>query len=713
MAGDVTAKRGFSVGSDTNWVFWDVDFRDIRKDDSYEVWRRAGSGAFTLIHTSAPVPDIRGVNLYVDYAKRYFEDTSVSNGVTYTYRIRVKTLLGELGAFSSDLSVVCQGNKYYVSSTGTDAPTSGSSTTPYETMEYALTQVTANVGNVIYYKTGDYTEASGFTMPDGVSIRGQSGVTVTFTEAYDNTWWDNPKALFKYNSSSSGTPVDAEVSNISFTTGTGSASAWGAVYFRNRLGWVVKDLVGRNFFRSTIYTQSNTEDFLIRNCDLRETGQESGSFSAGNVTTKANVRNGTIHGMIIKGLVRGYGIKMQYAYETPSNDVENVHVFDCDYDMKDFSEFSSEYNISHENYTVRNKWFIWSNNRTNMQVSTDKNNETLTSDGNLAYYFHHNTYVVKKAALKECASSYTLDEDNVYDNRNNSNPWGGIGEFNTGVALTNKTYRRNVFLNAPGALYVFTCRVQNLVTENCTIQSPGSVTLCQWRNANSDGVKDGFVFRNNVVDCVGGLNMHSAIEGANVANVPTYSDTTGNVIRGSVTLSGVTALDSSTLVATPQLQRTGLVPDPYYRETVGGNAEGKGAFATESEPPENQFPVVAISSPATGTSITLGDSVTVSYTASDADGTVVLRELMVDGQVVDSASSGSSFSYTPGSVGVKTITVRVTDNSGAVNTSTGVLLTVLAVPVVLPPAAIVASAPKTRLKLYRTRKRNRLVLLTK
>ncbi|MBK7243392.1 MAG: T9SS type A sorting domain-containing protein [Saprospiraceae bacterium] len=97
----------------------------------------------------------------------------------------------------------------------------------------------------------------------------------------------------------------------------------------------------------------------------------------------------------------------------------------------------------------------------------------------------------------------------------------------------------------------------------------------------------------------------------------------------------------------------------------------------------NTPPTAAITSPVTGASFTAPAVVTINATATDADGTVTQVEFFVNNISVGvDATSPYSFNWTS-VIGAASLTVKSTDNKGAITTSAAVLLTI-ADPLALP-----------------------------
>lgn len=93
----------------------------------------------------------------------------------------------------------------------------------------------------------------------------------------------------------------------------------------------------------------------------------------------------------------------------------------------------------------------------------------------------------------------------------------------------------------------------------------------------------------------------------------------------------------------------------------------------------NNAPTVAMTSPASGTSVNAGATVNLAAVASDADGTVANVRFIANGNVVGTATSiPFSTAWVPSAAGSYTVTAQATDNSGNVTNSTAITVTVVA-----------------------------------
>ena len=92
---------------------------------------------------------------------------------------------------------------------------------------------------------------------------------------------------------------------------------------------------------------------------------------------------------------------------------------------------------------------------------------------------------------------------------------------------------------------------------------------------------------------------------------------------------------------------------------------------------QNQLPAVSVTRPLTGTTFTAPASVTISATASDADGTIVGVDFYVGSQLMGTdTTSPYSASWTNVAAGTYSLTARARDNSGGTRTSGAVAVTV-------------------------------------
>ncbi len=110
----------------------------------------------------------------------------------------------------------------------------------------------------------------------------------------------------------------------------------------------------------------------------------------------------------------------------------------------------------------------------------------------------------------------------------------------------------------------------------------------------------------------------------------------------------------------------------------------------------NLPPTVSLTSPTTGATITLGDSITIAANAADADGSVAHVAFKVDGNVVgDIASAPYQMDWAPPAAGTYMITAVAVDDAGTSTTSTPATLTVEDLPPPNVPPTVTLSQPTT------------------
>ncbi len=127
---------------------------------------------------------------------------------------------------------------------------------------------------------------------------------------------------------------------------------------------------------------------------------------------------------------------------------------------------------------------------------------------------------------------------------------------------------------------------------------------------------------------------------------------------------------------------------------VAGLYQARGEGGTVTPPPPNALPTVALTAPASGSTITQGATVAITATAADSDGTVARVEFY-DGATLLGTDATAPYALdwvtsAATAIGVHSLTARAYDNTGAVNTSAAVDVTVNAPANVAPTVAITA-----------------------
>ncbi|MBL8347387.1 MAG: hypothetical protein JNN03_18250 [Rubrivivax sp.] len=113
----------------------------------------------------------------------------------------------------------------------------------------------------------------------------------------------------------------------------------------------------------------------------------------------------------------------------------------------------------------------------------------------------------------------------------------------------------------------------------------------------------------------------------------------------------------------------------------------------------NQAPTVSLTAPAANATAAAGESITITATAADSDGTVAAVEFY-DGatKLGEDTTAPYEFVWTNPGTGAHTITVRAVDNAGASAVSSSVPVTVSAPPPANQAPTIAITAPTTNFK---------------
>ncbi len=151
------------------------------------------------------------------------------------------------------------------------------------------------------------------------------------------------------------------------------------------------------------------------------------------------------------------------------------------------------------------------------------------------------------------------------------------------------------------------------------------------------------------------IDVTAGVMGVSTGSVPNYGwkivPVSGN--------SNIKKFFSREYTADPSLRPTLTIK--YSEGTVGGNV----------------LPIATITAPAAGTSITIGDTVTVAVDATDRDGAITRVEFFSDSTKLGEITSAPyMFAWTPASVGTFSLTAIATDTGNATVTTRPVVITV-------------------------------------
>jgi hypothetical protein len=172
-------------------------------------------------------------------------------------------------------------------------------------------------------------------------------------------------------------------------------------------------------------------------------------------------------------------------------------------------------------------------------------------------------------------------------------------------------------------------------------------------------------------------NGQTFFAGQPVPLAATASDSDGMVSKVEFLVDGLTV---GALAAPPFTQPS--TPLAAGSHTVQARAtDNTGAVTTSASVTinvnQNTAPITAITAPTGNQAFAVGQAITITATASDPDGTVAKLEFLADGAVIGSlTASPFTKSWNGATVGAHLLTVRATDNVGAITLSTPVAITV-------------------------------------
>jgi M6 family metalloprotease-like protein len=150
--------------------------------------------------------------------------------------------------------------------------------------------------------------------------------------------------------------------------------------------------------------------------------------------------------------------------------------------------------------------------------------------------------------------------------------------------------------------------------------------------------------------------------------------------------SNVVVVNSTTITASVQVGDDDSTDDRNWNVRVtnpgGATATFAGVLTVLGDQPQNAAPQVSISSPANNASYTLGDSVAVSGSASDAEDGDLTANLVWTSNLAGTIGNGAGFTWPPAVSGTHIITASVVDSQGEPgNDSVSVTINVDAPPI--------------------------------
>ncbi len=452
------------------------------------VWAAAaGADSYTLVVSASssyanPVINQAGIT-----STNYTPSAPLAANTTYYWRVTAVNASGSTVASNAGLSFTTatappSGSTYYVALSGSDASGNGTSGSPWRTIAYAASQVTAGTGKTISIGAGTFVETQAIKLATGVSLKGAGQTSTTITSGgpipapgVDQTsgdwklWYDGsliqlisntyPAPNPKYGSPTEMLPsVDGNQTLSDFTIDGNSKQIKAGVWVNNRNGVSMHHVTVKNCQqRGAVFGKGDMwwyeplpegkwmSNTTVYNCTFQNNGAQLGSETLGNLCI-AGLDGADIYNINITDDV-GYGIKFIYV-----GHFRNVKIHDCNISVNEADAAWGEkisiemWNQSYGNQVyniVCNTWLSFVNHpqlfaaydpvgtaTSNLKI---RNVRMIDSDG-----------VSSKEAIEAAHSGIEISDCYIQDKGFGIAVWYGTGG---GSNLKNITIRNNVIAN--------------------------------------------------------------------------------------------------------------------------------------------------------------------------------------------------------------------------------------------------------------------------
>jgi hypothetical protein len=637
-----------------------------------------------------------------------------------------------------------QADSFYVSTSGNDQTGTGSQSNPWRSIAKACNTVPAGA-HTINIGEGTFSESEVMKPKEGVSIKG-AGVDATIIRFANMSYNFGAITLRSDNvvKNSKGTPVTFSFNweGINYTYDKKTSVAGNQEISNltidgvNKAGYEGIRVVNRNnvkihdikiqYFKSggiVFETQGHAtmKNLEVYNFKIKESGYEGTDQSLGNITVRGDYNGLNIHDGTIEHLNQGSGYGMKFLrcwedYGRRGDYARNVKIKNLIQKGKPNAEWAGGLasNIAIEFWNIASDGVELANSTLSNGISMEFN--APLRDFNYSFWVHHNSIKVPYAGIGETACSNIIFEYNYIDYRENTNAWCIFGEFNSGnntltpgVPIRNIRVNNNIFdmgTRQP-SIFVFTSKFENIQFYNNTINATGGrITMFEARRSFANGSNSCKV-KNNIFDFEHAGSFQLFINGGEGfdGGAPANSEFKNNIFRTAPTSISSTFAQSSNIVGTAQLARSGSRSTNFFKPTTNSNVINAGvnvglpfagptpdlgALETGSvvvPTPVNNAPSISILTPVNNITADSGSDINFTVDASDSDGTVKKVEYFNGStKLGESTTSPFSFTWTSPANGTYTLTATATDNGGALTTSGSVVVIVQAPVVVTPPA---------------------------
>lgn len=233
---------------------------------------------------------------------------------------------------------------FYVSTSGSDQPTNGSSMeNSWLTLSYAISQIAADQGNTIQIAAGTYEFATTLNVPTGINIIGAGADLTVFKAA---TAFEFPQDGYNFEhvliQMAGGDNTTNQIIS-DFRIDGNNKRLWGGIYVRDRNLVEIKNvkLIGTYYTGIWFWGVNNCliHDAYFENCAWGNNSYQSGCINLGNVQN-SDFYNLTIReGLTGSPSTYGYGMKC-IGPSSGENFLTNVRLFNSDIDVNDVGKWN-------------------------------------------------------------------------------------------------------------------------------------------------------------------------------------------------------------------------------------------------------------------------------------------------------------------------------------------------------------------------------------
>jgi hypothetical protein len=466
-------------------------------------------------------------------------------------------------------SIYQTGNTYYVSTYGNDTGT-GSSTSPWRTLKYAVTKVAPGQGHTIKLSAGTYVENGLIEVPVGVNIEG-AGKDQTILKAASSFYYHPASPSYATDkfliSLNAGSFVAGKQVLKNFTIDGDQKQLHGGIYVHYRTNVNIENVKIQytNFTGMWLWDvkDSGLKTVSTYNCSWASSGWQSGAINVGNLT------NVEFDGIDVNESI-GYGIKG--IGPSGFNQFNKFIIHDSKVSVSPTGTWNggSAPNIAIE---------LWQSSLVACQIYNcyvDNTISLVNSNGPAAtgvqsIRVHDNNLDM---ATRSKGAGYAI-ELSIHDAEIDHNFFntGQQGIANWDNAMRNWSIHHNTFYGIQGTYPGEIVRSQNSGLHNVKLYN-NTIEFVGTKTANVVGVyggsSDNVDIKNNlIINSNTGYNYYSnqLVHQENGATITGLS--VGNNLLQNLSVGSLVGSILNNLLVDPKITKTGVRPTPYYVPAAG------------------------------------------------------------------------------------------------------------------------------------------------